>query len=1190
MKNCIVLVRHVKLAAAAVLLFGQFSSTYGQQRPNPAENTTRLQNSRQNDVSELAKENFERVAASAAQIQTILLKDPGLLVELKRLIAKEATENGQIVGETDLADTAIFDRLMRDVIFRSAATRLLQRYGYLLPTVNPDSEAGKQQDLLLKERTHRLAQIEEREDSESLAPAPKNEEETTAAVKRERVICDRERDERCLETPANREPSRSLPPGTMPEGQPNSPVSPDLLRNPQNSQILRTSTGQAASQSGIEFDGDTATGSGSSVSSRLRALQEASTAQGGFGMELSMLSAASGLRGNAGDIDMGLLAGSAGISDSSSTRYVDGNTTRLPSSHSALERTRGTTFERDIPPVIMVHRANPYSDVPSLFDMYVQASTNQRQLEPFGIKVFRSEALASNAIPMDLPVGPDYVVGPGDSLAIDMWGGVSQRMVRTVDREGRLTLPEVGPLLVSGHSLGEVQVTVQELLRTQYRDVSADVSLSRLRTVRVYVVGEVADPGAYDISSLSTPLNALFAAGGISSRGSLRGLKHFRGKQLVEEVDAYSLLLNGLEGDLAHLENGDTLLVPPVGPQITIDGMVRRPAIFELRSETNLAEVIELAGGILPAAALKHIEVQRLEAHENRTMLSLDISQEIDAASITTQLSSFKIQDGDQIHIFPIAPYNDGAIYLQGHVQRPGRYSYHEGMRLTELIGSYKDLLPEPAAHYAEIIRLVAPDYRPTVQSFDLSAALKDPASAPALSSHDTVRIFSRYDFEPAPWVWVGGDVRNPGKYNTSGQVHLRDALYLAGGLAPDASLAAAQLFRTQSDGTMKILSVNLREALSGSPTDDLLLEPRDRLLIQKNPARVDPATVEIKGEVARPGRYPLASNMHVADLLAVAGGLKRGADTHTADLTSYPATAPAGQRAGNTTVDLSAVDDGNSAENLPLHAGDILTVRERAGWADVGASVTVRGEVQHPGTYGIQPGEKLSSVLERSGGFTALAYPYGALLTRKDVREVELKSQLDLVQRLKAEEVNLKTLPENDEDQKNAKLTAIGQTETALNQLQTNQPIGRVVVHIKPQIQEWQGTAADAALRDGDVLVIPKKTEYVLVTGQVYNPTAIGCQSGKSAKWYLSQAGGITQVADKKAVFVVRADGSVIAAKNNSSGWFAGDPLSTTLRPGDSIVVPEKAPKVGSKNWTVAMQTAQVAASVALAVAYIHP
>ena len=166
---------------------------------------------------------------------------------------------------------------------------------------------------------------------------------------------------------------------------------------------------------------------------------------------------------------------------------------------------------------------------------------------------------------------------------------------------------------------------VQHALRSAFRDVSADVSVSRLRTVRVYVVGEVAQPGAYDISSLSTPLNALFAAGGVTGRGSLRALKHYRGKELVEQVDAYDLLLHGIRGDLKRLENGDTLLVPPIGPQATVDGMVRRPAVYELLNETSLDEVLELAGGILPAAALRHIEVQRLEAHDKRTMLTLDL-------------------------------------------------------------------------------------------------------------------------------------------------------------------------------------------------------------------------------------------------------------------------------------------------------------------------------------------------------------------------------------------------------------------------------------------------------------------------------------------------------------------------------------------------------------------------------------
>ena len=417
--------------------------------------------------------------------------------------------------------------------------------------------------------------------------------------------------------------------------------------------------------------------------------------------------------------------------------------------------------------------------------MYVQAVPHPEEPRRFGTEVFENGIRDAKSFPMDLPAGPEYVVGPGDGLAVDLWGGVSQRFYRVIDREGRVSLPEVGPVLVSGKSLAAIQQDLQKILRTQFRDVSADVSLARLRTIRVYEVGDVAKPGAYDISSLSTPLNALFVAGGPTSGGSLRILNHYRGSQLIQTVDVYDLLLHGVKTNLLRLENGDSVQVPPIGPRVTVEGMVRRPAVYELKDEKSLAQVLELAGGILPAATLRHVEVQRLEAHMKETMLSLDIPETDAAGETSKKLESFAIQDGDRIRIFPIAPYNEDAIYLEGHVVRPGRYSYRPGLRVTDVIASYKDLLPEPAAQYAEIIRLHAPDFHPVVESFDLAAALKDPAEAPELQAMDTVRIFSRFDFENPPTVSVLGEVRSPGTFRTSGVVHLSDAVHLAGGLAP---------------------------------------------------------------------------------------------------------------------------------------------------------------------------------------------------------------------------------------------------------------------------------------------------------------------------------------------------------------------------------------------------------------------
>jgi protein involved in polysaccharide export with SLBB domain len=1125
-------------------------------------------------LSDLSKDNYGRVAASASDIKAALIGNPGLIVELKLLIAKEATDNGQVVQESDLSDQAVYERLAADTKFRAAATRLCQRYGYLLPKVNPDSEVAKEQEFVLKERARRLVQIESQEDSESLKPRGlENTKEKTSA-------CDPQSDDDCRKTLANTEESReprqrSAEPREQQRSydgqeQPSAPIVSD--------RVLR-----AQGNTGDEIYGNTYGNTTGLINAtdRYRTPGNAipdpnAPPDGGNGTPYPFArdQASSPRRPDLSQAND--MASASESSEAIGARPMENLRRGEPRLRS------GVPAEKELEPVAMVRKPSPYADVPSMYDLYVQATPRDAAPQRFGIAVFRDGMRDPRAVPMDLPVGPDYVVGPGDSLAIDMWGGMSARVLRVVDRQGRITLPEAGPVQVSGRPLQDVQQAVQKALATEFRDTSADVSVAKLRTVRVYVVGEVGEPGAYDISSLSTPINALVAAGGVTPRGSLRKLQHYRGRQLLEEVDAYDLLLHGVTPDAKRLENGDTLMVPPAGQQVTVTGMVRRQAIYELNGEKNLADVLDLAGGILPAAALKHVEVQRLVANQSRTMLSLDLSTD---AGTSPDLSAFKIQDGDKVHIFPIAPYNQDAIYLQGHVLRPGRYSFKPGMTLADLVASYKDLLPEPA-HYAEIVRLSPPDFKPGVQSFDLTEAMKDPSRAPKLEALDTVRIFSRFDFEPAPTVWVGGEVRKPGKYTTSGQAHLRDAVYLAGGLTPDATIQSAELFRTEADGNTKILSVNLKEALAGDPLQNILLEPRDRLLIHRNFEQVDPPTVEVTGEVAKPGRYPLTGNMQVGDLLRVAGGFKHSADTAKADLTRYPMGGNAGE---HIQVSLAALSNDGGDKDIPLRNGDVLTIRQVPGWKDLGASVAVQGEVQHPGSYGIQPGERLSSVLSRTGGYTGEAFPYGAVLMRQSVRDEEEKAHAELVRRVEAQQVNIRLMPEADQDQKNGKLNAIAQTQTTLDQLRLNPPVGRLVVHIDQPAEKWRNTPADVAMRDGDILIIPKKSGYVMVNGQVFNPTAITYRGARSAKWYLGQAGGTTQLADKKSIFVVRADGSVISARNQSGFW-SGDPLSATLRPGDTVVVPEKALNVGGKNWTAIMQTAQVASSVALAVAYIHP
>jgi len=1137
-------------------------------------------------TSELGRDNLSRVAASAADVKAVLLKDTGLLVELKRWVAKDATGHGQIISDADLTDDAIFDRLETDTQFRSVATLLVQKYGYLVPTLNPDSQAAKERELLVKERTKWLAQVEE---EELAADRQKRNRKMQNAN-----MCDPQSQSGCnvLQTPETEE-----------EGTPAQQGQPDMRRSPapdelntpngpqrgtgavQRAQLTQTEeefpSGSSRLPLGSSDDFMQSLNSGN-MSSDIAGVRESGATDGQIP---GLLPVGSSESRNVVDplaaYGVGTARPTPVVPDLNRSAPRDSNMTAVPGSTSlnTLQPLERRFPPKPQPPAPELVRApNPYKDIPSLYDMYVQAIPRPTIPRRFGAEVFENGTRDSQLIPMDLPAGPDYVVGPGDGLSIDLWGGTTQRIYRVVDREGRVSLPEVGPLLVSGKSLADVQESLQQLMRTEFRRISVDVSLARLRTIRVYEVGDIANPGAYDVSSLSTPLNALFVAGGPTQKGSLRIVKHLRGNQLVEVVDLYDLLLHGVKSDLKRLENGDTVLVPPIGPQVTVDGMVRRPAIYELKDERNLAAVLELAGGLLPTATLRHIEVQRLVAHEKQTMLSLDLPEVDSDAAVTKKLEAFEIHDGDRIRIFPIAPYNQDAVYLEGHVVRPGRYSYQPNMKVTDVIASYKDLLPEPAKQYAEIIRLNAPDFHPTVESFDLEVALANPEQSPALHAMDTVRIFSRFDFENAPTVSVWGDVRGPGTYRTSGQIHLSDAVHLAGGVAPDANIDNAQVFRYLPDGKTKIFSVSLNLALEGDPIANILLQPRDRLLIHRSPDAIQPASVYVQGEVGKPGRYPMTTNMTVADLIRVGGGLKPSANTQTADLTHYEWTNPEKLSGEHQPIPISAALAGDSSANLPLSNGDVLTIRQLPGWNDLGASISVKGEVKNPGTYGIRPGEKLSSVLMRAGGFQADAYVYGAVLQRTEVRELEGKEQNQMILRVKDLRSNLELLPETDQKQKQAKEMALQQYQTTLNQLTSNPPVGRVAIRISSNVDHWKNSSADVEVRAGDTLVIPKQPSFVMVSGQVFNPTAVSYRPGKSANWYLNQGGGPTKLADKKSIFVIRADGSVIGA---SGGLWSGSSLNSVLQPGDTVVVPEKAIG-GGVQWSTVFLAAQVASSIA--------
>lgn len=800
-----------------------------------------------------------------------------------------------------------------------------------------------------------------------------------------------------------------------------------------------------------------------------------------------------------GGTDATRLAAAAGLdSGTSPTDQTDASASSIQPMNTVgntlgSEQRRGReagNASTDMPKVL--RRPAPYN-LQSMRDLYTQIPEQAASLKRFGSEVFVNRSMSAMArggagrdTPLDVPLGPDYVVGSGDTLTINMWGGMTQSLSRVVDRDGRIMLPDAGSLDVGGLPLQRAGDMIEGALKKQYRDVKATVTVSRLRSVRVYVVGDVQRPGGYDISSLATPLSALYAAGGPTSVGSLRVARHYRGSQLVEDIDLYDFLLHGVRNGSVHFESGDTLLVPPAGPQVAISGAVKRPAIYEVKSgDATLASLISDAGGVTAAASLGHITIDRIGTNHQRETVTLKAADEESSQTERDAVAAFQVQDGDRIRISPILPYSQRAIYLEGHVARPGRLPYTDGMRLSDVLHSYRDMLPEPATH-GEIVRLVPPDLHAETIEFNVPDVLIGNANVD-LQPYDTVRILGRY--------------------------------------------------------------------------------------------QVDAPKVSIQGEVLRPGTYPLSKDMTAAQLVRMAGGFKRDALLDSADLTSYGivdgdrisgklATVPIG----------AAVNGSNPGADVSLKPGDILTIHQITGWSDIGESVTIIGQVRFPGTYGFQEGERLSSVLRRAGGFRDTAYPSGAVLTRDQVRELEQQSRQQLITQI---QTNSSAARLSAGSGGAAGLQLIkAQQDQVINDLKAHPPTGRMVIDISADIDSWANTPADIELRRGDVLTIPKRPGFVLVTGQVYNATAVTFTPGKNANWYLSRAGGTNATAHRKDTFIIRANGTVVGRPSGS--WTDDKVFSTILNPGDVVVVPQKV--IGtSAFWRSLIQTAQLAAGVAV-------
>jgi protein involved in polysaccharide export with SLBB domain len=691
-------------------------------------------------------------------------------------------------------------------------------------------------------------------------------------------------------------------------------------------------------------------------------------------------------------------------------------------------------------------------------------------LKPFGYDLFFGSP-STFAPATDVPVPAEYVVGPGDTLEVQLLGKVKGRYSLTVGRDGRINFPELGPIAVSGRRFVEIRDELEARVRDQLIGSQVSISIGELRSIRVFVLGDAQTPGSYTVSGLSTITNALFVSGGVKKIGSLRNIQLKRSGRLVGTLDLYDLLLQGDTSADVRLLPGDVIFVPPVGPMVGLAGEVRRPAIYELKGETTAAQLLQLGGGATPMADAKLATIERVNEQRARVTVDVDLSR---GGRGTEQL-----QTGDVVRVPRIRPVLENSVVLDGYVHRPGDYQFRPGMRIADLVPNLDELKPNADQRYVLVRRETPGTRRVRVFSADLEQALRDPSSAA--------------NFELAP----------------------RDRIYV---------------FDLES-GRDRIIEPLMRELRMQSRLD----EPT--------------AEVSVAGRVKVPGTYPLEPGMTVSGLLRAGGSLDEAAYGGQAELTRYEVVNGESRQAELIEIDLRRVLEGDPSADIVLRPFDYLVIKEVPLWANQ-EEVEIRGEVKFPGRYPIHRGETLRSVMARAGGLTDLAFIPGAVFTREELKQREKRQLETLATRMESDVVQFSLMTAQESGKDPTSTLAVGRS--LLQSLREAKPVGRLVINLDRSMAANPGSDQDIILKDGDSLTVPRVTQEVTVLGEVQSATSHLYREGVPRNDYIAMSGGLTQRADDDRIYVVRADGSVVARGGNA--WFAG---GVDIHQGDTIVVP---------------------------------
>ncbi len=719
-----------------------------------------------------------------------------------------------------------------------------------------------------------------------------------------------------------------------------------------------------------------------------------------------------------------------------------------------------------------------------------------------------------NSLNKQILAVPDYYqVNKGDVVNIQIFGGNDKTIQTSVDNYGNITLPIVGPVYVAGLSVAELKKLITKKLKPTYPNSTIVVNIKVNSFIQVTLTGFVKAPGVYNLSSFSTVKDLLIAANGFGKLGSMRDVYLKRGGKTLKIIDFYKLIKNGEIVDTTLLRNGDVIYVPKAKKLVSLSGSVNIPAIYELKPNDTLKDLINYAGGLKPDASKKYIKIIHFLKNSYAKVVFRDIN------------SNEKLLNGDKIYVYKISELNKDFVYVYGNIEKPGSFEIPKDKKLSTLLKKLT-FLEDTYKNYGLIKR------------FDgkiISFSLKNPGDI-KLKSKDKIFIFNKYQILPNFYVKVSGDVvKNPGQLKYYDGMRLKDAINNAGIKMPfDKSKIQIVRYNENLQPTLRFVNYQTSK--------NMLLKPFDEITLYKYTDFHPLKPVSVYGEVNKPDVYVYSKGMKLKDVIQMAGGFTPKADKTYIELIRY-------KIINNKRVRFIKKLDYVKNENFEILPYDEINVKIIPNWYQR-MIVTIKGAVKYPGVYVIKQGEKLASVIKRAGGFTKSAYLYGAVFTRESVRKMQEKELKQMIYRLKKKVAIISANAKGAGEQAMNASDLINAIDNLAIQAEKLKPIGRVAIILDRNLTKFATSPYNISLENNDSLYVPIKPNTVTVLGEVLTPSAF-VYTQKSALEYIKQAGGRTSLADN-VFFVVHANG--FTQKGDFGSWFDKD---VKVKPGDAITVP---------------------------------